>query len=86
MTSDELDSQAINEAIVEQLQEDSQAINEAIIERLQDVIQGIKENRWRVEEATGTGNPNAMPGRHEYLLMVRLSCDSMAGHRHRRQD
>lgn len=59
---------------------DSQAINDEIIQCLQDVIDAIKEGRWRVEEANGTGKRNATPGRHEYVLMVRLSCDSMAEH------
>lgn len=59
---------------------DSQAINDKIIQRLQDAIDAIKEGRWQVEEASGEGRRNATPGRHEYVLMVRLSCDSMAGH------
>ena len=59
---------------------DSQAINDETIQRLQEAIDLIKEGRWQVEEARGKGKRNATPGRHEYVLMVRLSCDSMAEH------
>jgi hypothetical protein len=59
---------------------DPQDRNEAVIQRLQETIDAIKTGRWQVEEARGKGRPNATPKRHEYVLMVRLSSDSMAEH------
>jgi hypothetical protein len=54
--------------------------NEAVIQRLQETIDAIRAGRWQVEQAKGKCRPNATPGRHEYVLMVRLSSDSMAEH------
>jgi hypothetical protein len=59
---------------------DPQDRNEAVIQRLQETIDAIKTGRWQLEEARGGHKLNATPGRHEYVLMVRLSCDNMAEH------
>ena len=79
MAYDPLDSQAINDETIQRLQEAIDLIESSDLGPFlgSDLI---KEGRWQVEEARGKGKRNATPGRHEYVLMVRLSCDSMAEH------
>ena len=60
---------------------DPQDRKKAVIQRLEETIDAIKTGRWQLEEARGGHKLNATPGRHEYVLSLRLSSDSMAEHR-----